>query len=244
MIDSMPPRHLSPSPQAQPTGTRRTEHLEGTSVSQRSHTGGPSNIISVKFTGNQATDVYHFESSDDDVPLQGQKLAQPVLSSPASAVENSVSSHVLSPAPSTSDRKSPPRRALRARKPEQKMPYTLDLMRHRDQFRRRGLKPVHNLDAQSRVHEDEEQYQADEEEVYLDKNEKYIPPEDVGQRAAKRRRIYVKETLNEDFEIQLRVGRKRFLYPTKFDVPRTIKPTHQVAADREVSSSVYGSLIP
>jgi len=103
------------------------------------------------------------------------------------------------------------------------MPYTLDLIRHRDQFRRRGLKPVHNPELQCHSHgtEEDEQYQADEElEPELDKDERYVPPKDVskdGQERAPKRRKVQAEDEQQDLGIRLEIG-KRWIDPRKFDV--------------------------
>jgi hypothetical protein len=103
------------------------------------------------------------------------------------------------------------------------MPYTLDLIRHRDQFRRRGLKPVHNPELQYHSHgtEEDDQYQADEElEPELDKDERYVPPKDVSkdgqERAAKRQKVQAEDE-QEDVGIRLEVG-NRWIDPRKFDV--------------------------
>jgi hypothetical protein len=184
-------------------------------------------------------DIFHFESSDDDVPLKPIVPTQQVPSpSPASSAEN----QGINPMEFPEKSKSPPHRALRARKPEQQMPYTLDLIRHRDQFRRRGLKPVHNPDAQPRAREDDEQYQADEEEVEFDKNEQYIPPKDIGERPSKRRRLNENEEEEEDWEIQLLSGRKKFLDPRQFNIQKK-KFVQQITPDREVWLSMDQSLI-
>lgn len=132
---------------------------------------------------------------------------------------------------------SPPRRALRARKPEQQMPYTLDLMRHRDQFRRRGLKPVHNPDAPQppRAQQEDEQYHADEEEEEpeIDADERYIPPKDVEERPPKRRRMEKEHDGEDEHPIRLKIGRKKFMDPRQFDPPHKVRPTQQVTPARE-----------
>lgn len=215
----------SQSPKSQRTRTSGGERSSTPTTlhSQRHAALNPSNE-SYQSKLYHTPDIFHFESSDDDVPLQRTILTQRMSSSPT-AIEN----HNLT----TTEKQSPLRRALRARKPEQRMPYTLDLMRHRDQFRRRGLKPVHNPFQQPRTHEDDEQYQADEEEVEMDKDEQYVPPKGIGARAPKRHRIHEnQENSDGELEIRLLVGRKKFLAP---DIPRKIRPPQQVTSNREVS---------
>ena len=197
-----------------------------TSKAPHSKRQSPSNGRN-QYKVHSTPDIFHFESSDDDVPLQRTIPAQRVPSSPAARDIH---------APAYTEQQSPPRRALRARKPEQQMPYTLDLMRHRDQFRRRGLKPVHNPNEQPRAREDDEQYQADEEEVEMDKDEQYVPPKDMGDRPPKRPRIHEnQENSDDELEIRLLVGRKKFLAP---DIPRKRRLARQVTPDREVSSGM------
>ena len=110
-------------------------------------------------------------------------------------------------------------------------------MRHRDQFRRRGLKPVHNPDAAPppRVQEEDEQYQADEEEEpEIDQDERYIPPKDVEERPPKRRRIEKEHGEGEEEEeIRMRIGRSKFIDPRQFDLPRKEKPVQQATPERE-----------
>jgi len=133
------------------------------------------------------------------------------------------------PAPNPGDAPSPPRRALRARKPEQQMPYTLDLMRHRDQFRRRGLKPVQNPDNVQPSHkgdDEDDQYQSEEEnQPEIDKDERYVSPNRRdGQPPVKKRRV---ETLKDKVEkIQSRHVR-RFVSPDSMfskSAPKVPKP--------------------
>jgi hypothetical protein len=122
------------------------------------------------------------------------------------------------------------------------MPYTLDLIRHRDQFRRRGLKPVHNPDSRPQIREEDEQYQADDDEGEgeIDKDERYISPKDIEEREPKRRRF--EENLeNQNHEAQVRTysrhRRKRFIDPSRFDVrksPKVTKAVQQVTPAREV----------
>lgn len=156
-------------------------------------------------------DISRLESNDGDLPLNRDNPRQSAVTSPANDVPLSVPG--ISP--------TPPRRALRARKPEQKMPYTLDLMRHRDQFRRRGLKPVHNPDIRFSALEDDDQYQADEEEEVLDKDERYIPQKNVDGPAPKRRCVQQpNEAPGDNFELNIRIGPQKFLDPRKFDIYR------------------------
>ena len=121
------------------------------------------------------------------------------------------------------------------------MPYTLDLIRHRDQFRRRGLKPVHNPETQPQDHgrDDDAQYQADEEEdIALDKEERYVPPKDVPkdgeERASKRRKIQA-EKERGDVVVRKKIG-KNWIDPRKFDVSRgekvAPKEQRQVSLER------------
>jgi hypothetical protein len=127
------------------------------------------------------------------------------------------------------------------------MPYTLDLIRHRDQFRRRGLKPVHNPIEQPRVHEDDEQYPAEEEEGEVDKDEIYISPKDNQERPSKRRRILQdrtaeenKTSFDEGAEIRLRAGRKGFMDPRQFDTNPKGKDAQPVTRHKEVSFIFWG----
>jgi len=181
-------------------------------------------------------DIFDFNSSDDDLPLlpPSSRPRTPTSSIPLPPL---CSDHA-SPTPEAHQEiNSPPRRALRARKPEQQMPYTLDLIRHRDQFQRRGLKPVHNPDAAPppRVQEEDEQYQADEEEeVEIDQEERYIPPKDVEEPPPKRRRIEKEHREGEEEEeIRIRTGRRKFIDPRQFDVQRKEKPVQQATPERE-----------
>jgi hypothetical protein len=107
------------------------------------------------------------------------------------------------------------------------MPYTLDLIRHRDQFRRRGLKPVHNPDANPVIREVDEQYQADDDEGEIDKDERYMPPKDIHEPATKRRKIQ-EQNVQDDIEPEIRLphGRRKFLDPSRFDVERNAIPVH------------------
>ena len=214
---------MSTSPKSQRTSkrnlTHKTPHLKRQSSSSPLIGRHQSKL-------RHTPDIFHFESSDDDVPLQRTIPTQWAPSSPP-AREN--------PVLTTTEQQSSPRRALRARKPEQQMPYTLDLMRHRDQFRRRGLKPVHNPNEKPRTHEDDEQYQADEEGVEMDKDERYVPPKDMGERPPKRSRIHEnQENSDDELEIRLLFGRKKFLAP---DIPR-MRPVQQLTLDQEVTSGI------
>lgn len=236
MVDAVSTPPTSPSPMSQRARTcdENPSSKDIVSNSQRRTLPSPSKArLASSPTANLIYDIFHFESSDDDVPLQPPFRNQGIaFSSPPTVVEN-LAAATTSESPEKSQ--SLPRRALRARKPEQQMPYTLDLIRHRDQFRRRGLKPVHNPDAQSRVREDDDQYQADEEEVEVDKDEQYFPPKDIREPAPKRRRIDENEgSPDDDMDIQLLVGRRKFLDPRQFDV-RKQKPVQQVTPDREVN---------
>jgi hypothetical protein len=123
------------------------------------------------------------------------------------------------------------------------MPYTLDLIRHRDQFRRRGLKPVHNPDSRPQIREEDEQYQADDDEGEIDKDERYMPPKDIEEREPKRRRL--QENLEgEDVEVPTypRFRRKKFIDPGQFGVRRSPKVVQQVTPDREVDCSLDDKL--
>jgi len=116
------------------------------------------------------------------------------------------------------------------------MPYTLDLMRHRDQFRRRGLKPVHNPDAAQppRAQQEDEQYQADEEEEpEIDADERYIPPKDLEERPPKRPRTEKEHDGEEEHPIRLKIGRKKFIDPRQFNVPPKVRQVQQVTPARE-----------
>ena len=109
-------------------------------------------------------------------------------------------------------------------------------MRHRDQFRRRGLKPVHNPDSAQppRAQEEDEQYHADEEEeAEIDADERYIPPKDIEQRPPKRRRKENEQAGDEEDVIRPKIGRKKFIDPRLFDVPRKERPVQQVTPARE-----------
>jgi hypothetical protein len=227
MVDAISILPVSPSPKSQRTRSSRegecSTHEAAHSKPQAA--SSPSNGRH-QFERYHTLDIFHFESSDDDVPLQRTIPTQLVPSSPA-ARDN--------PPPNTIEQQSPPRRALRVRKPEQQMPYTLDLMRHRDQFRRRGLKPVHNPN-EPHAREDDEQFQADEEEFEMDKDELYAPPKNMGERPPKRPRIDEnQENSDNELEIRLLVGRKKFLAP---DIPRKMKSMQQITRDREVSSGM------
>lgn len=182
---------------------------------------------------NQNFNIFNFESSENNVPLQANSPHRTsCLLSPSAVGEKPMFTQFeLSEILPT-----PPRRTLRARKPEQQMPYTLDLMRHRDQFRRRGLKPVHNPDSQRFVHEQDEQYHVDEDEADVDKDERCIPPKGVEERAPKRRRVRESvQNENKESSIHLHVGRKRFLDPGQFDVHPEESHGQQVVHEQEVN---------
>jgi hypothetical protein len=176
--------------------------------------------------------IFEFDSGDDDIPLQRNQTVHRTPTSSLPAVVEKPTSNPASLEQSTT----PPRRALRTRKPEQQMPYTLDLIRHRNQFRRRGLKPVHNPGVHPHpVHEADEQYQADDDEGEMDNDERYIPPPDVQERAAKRRKTNEIQTTedNDETDIHLQHGRKKFLDPRRFD-PNKPKPKTQTSPNRQV----------
>ena len=175
-------------------------------------------------------DTYGFESGDDDLPVlidPGPPFPQiPSPHTPASLAADH------GPGP-----ENPPRRALRARKPEQQMPYTLDLLRHRDQFRRRGLKPVQNPGdkPKARKEYDGDQYQADEEDVEIDRDEIYRPPKTTEEPAPKRRRIEQnKENRQPELpKIRINRGSTKFQDPREFDIRRgedrgSESPGHEV----------------
>ena len=174
-------------------------------------------------------DIFDFESTDDDFsPLnpRTQVLTSPPPHSPASPPADD--------GPASED---PPRRSLRARKPEQQMPYTLDLLRHRDQFRRRGLKPVQNPDERPKAGKEDygDQYQADE-DVEIDRDEVYHPPKMTEERASKRRRIEPnKESrLPELPKIRINRASAKFQDPRKYDIRRSEdrapeSPRHEVS---------------
>lgn len=130
------------------------------------------------------------------------------------------------------------------------MPYTLDLIRHRDQFRRRGLKPVHNPDSRPPIREDDEQYQADDDEgeVEIDRDERYIPPNDSEEREPKRRRLQEDlepensgdQNVSGPLRTYSRHRRRKFINPSRFDVRKSPKVTNvvqQVTPAREVNTS-------
>ena len=225
MVDAVSTLPASQSPKSQRTRTSVGERSSTpTALHSKRHAASSPSNGSHQSKLYHTPDIFHFESSDDDVPLQRTILTQRVSSSPSASENRTLT---------TIEKQSPLPRALRARKPEQQMPYTLDLMRHRDQFRRRGLKPVQNPFQQPRTHEDDEQYQADEEEVEMDKDEQYVPPKDIRERPPKRHRIHEnQENSDGELEIRLLVGRKKFLAP---DIPRKMRPVQQVTANREVS---------
>jgi hypothetical protein len=125
------------------------------------------------------------------------------------------------------------------------MPYTLDLIRHRDQFRRRGLKPVHNPEANPPDREADQQYQADDDEAEIDKDERYLPPKDGQERAPKRRRVQAEENNVEDTGVQVKLpaGRKKFLDPPGLDVDNIRKTRLQESPKRQVYSNVMVTYI-
>jgi hypothetical protein len=104
------------------------------------------------------------------------------------------------------------------------MPYTLDLLRHRDQFRRRGLKPVHNPSDRPKVRkeDDGDQYHADEEDVGIDKDEVYHPPKTAEERAPKRRRVELNEKsrMTELPKVRIHPEIPDFQDPRMFDIRR------------------------
>src|SRR5579859_2825642 len=159
-----PPRKHSqsmPTPQSlRLADTQRSAHPSSSPVRSRVNRSSPGSSIN-----RRTTDIFEFNSSDDDVPLQRtvNRHSPPTSSLRAINAElppkRSDKPQSRSPSPSNSPWKSPapappqdtgnspsvqpaqkdptaPLRALRARKPEQQMPYTLDLLRHRDQFRK------------------------------------------------------------------------------------------------------------
>jgi hypothetical protein len=174
-------------------------------------------------------DIFHFESSDDDVPL--------VITRPSSQPPKSPSPPNDTPAEEPTD-SNLPRRALRARKPEQQMPYTLDLLRHRDQFRRRGLKPVHNPSDRPKVRKEDEgdQYHADEEDLGIDQDEVYHPPKTAEERAPKRRRVELNEKSRVPELPKVRIHREipDFQDPRMFDIRRDDDKPAEIP-QREVS---------
>ena len=228
MVDAVSTLPESPLPKSPRTRSSEGERSSTSTSphSKRQAASSPSNVTHQSKL-HQTPDIFHLESSDDDVPFERTIPMQQGSSSPI-AREN--------PSLTTTEQQPHLRRALRARRPEQQMPYTLDLMRHRDQFRRRGLKPVHNPSERPRTHEDDEQYHADEEEAEMDKDERYFPPKDVGARPPKRPRIHGnQENSDDELDIRLLVGRKKFLAP---DVPRKTGPMQQVPPNGEVSSRI------
>lgn len=181
-------------------------------------------------------DIFGFEFSDDDVPLRTNASA----AQPPKPLSNE---HPTEKEPVV---EVPPRRALRARKPEQQMPYTLDLLRHRDQFRRRGLKPVETHSDHpkvSRKEDDGDQYQADQEDMEIDRDEVYHAPKTNEERAPKRRRI---EPSKENRFSQLpKVGINReaiFQDPRKFNIRREGDRTFE-SSHHEVLHSIVAGLI-
>ena len=216
MVNALSTQPVSPSQTSQSTITPHSQLSDALLPSNRKKPSDP----------HHTPDVFHFESSDDDVPLLRTIHTQHASPSVHAVTEN--------PAPTMTAHQTLPRRALRARKPEQQMPYTLDLMRHRDQFRRRGLKPVQNPFQQHRSREDDEQYQADEEEADMDKDKHYMLPKDIGDRVLKGPRLHENDSV-EELDIHLRFGRKKFLAP---DVPQKSNPMKQATPDREVSSPI------
>jgi hypothetical protein len=104
------------------------------------------------------------------------------------------------------------------------MPYTLDLLRHRDQFRRRGLRPVHNPSDRPKVRreDDGDQYHADEEDVDIDQDEIYHPPKTAEERAPKRRRVEPSEKSRfpELPKVRINRGIPDFQDPRMFDIRR------------------------
>ena len=185
----------------------------------------------------QSAGLIDFESSDDDMPLlpalTTRASSVPV---PSAAMLGDAEQSQIRPT-ETTESAAPPRRALRARKPEQEMPYTLDLIRHRDQFRRRGLKPVHNPGEASHSNEIDDQYQGDDEEGVNDPEGQSPSPKEVRQHSPKRRRLQRDHTEEEEeqIEIRLRPGRRKFLDPRQFDVRRKPEPAQQVTPEQEVS---------
>jgi len=198
-------------------------------------------------------DQFHFDSSDDDIPLQQNNKYQRTPS--FSVIDPDERFNSITPAPDAENAPSAPRRALRARKPEQQMPYTLDLIRHRDQFRRRGLKPVHNPDEPRPARrEEDDQYQGEpEEEQEIDNDERYVSRlRNDGLPPVKRRRL----ELPEDVE-KIHIQRVRpFMDPELLfskavsKSPKPLKPSQfgpqviqQVTPDREVNSKVSRLII-
>lgn len=178
-------------------------------------------------------DPFNFDSSDDDVPLQPKST----LPRAPSVTITDTSEHRQFQPSLPEDSAALPRRALRARKPEQQMPYTLDLIRHRDQFRRRGLKPVHNPDNARPTLEEDEQYQGDEEgpAVELDKDERYVSPtRHDGPRPLKKRRVETPEESTET--IHLRRGRA-------FIAPENLFSEH-IFSERKPSSKIVQQVTP
>jgi hypothetical protein len=191
-------------------------------------------------------DVYDLESSDDDVPLQPRIPGneRPASVPPVSSATRVDDAQAPPNLPSEDiNAAEPPRRALRARRPEQQMPYTLDLIRHRDQFRRRGLKPVHNPGEASHAKENDDQYQADEDNSENEPEPQFQSPPGAEEHLPKRRKI--RQDNNDDEaqpEIHLRPGRRKFLDPRQFDVSRKVEPPRQDTPEREVVFTCYYGL--
>jgi hypothetical protein len=184
-------------------------------------------------------DPFQFDSSDDDIPLpQLTPLGSPSHALLVLPEQPPVEQPLEDTIPEVWF--SPPRRALRARKPEQQMPYTLDLIRHRDQFRRRGLKPVHNPDSERHPHqgvEDDEQFQADDEdEGEVDKYERYVPLRPEVGRPTKRRRREGNETAVNG---RLRIGEAGFIHPPKVDLPRPSRSIQEVTPELDVTPTRF-----
>lgn len=102
---------------------------------------------------------------------------------------------------------------------------------------------MHNPDANPVIREMDEQYQADDDEGELDKDERYIPPKDFHEPATKRRKIQ-EQNMQEDNESEIRLphGRRKFLDPSRFDVDRNailvrhVSPIRQVPRVDDISS--------
>ena len=188
-------------------------------------------------------EIYDLESSDDDMPLQ-PKLPrnEPPLSLPpiSSATATDDIRELANHPPEHLGAPEAPRRALRARRPEQQMPYTLDLIRHRDQFRRRGLKPVHNPGEALRSKENDDQYQADEDECDNAPEPESLSARGGDEHLSKRQRIRQANDDDEDqLEIHLRPGRRKFLDPRQFDVSRKVEPSREDTPEHEVLFTCY-----
>jgi len=215
--------------------TRPVDSSQTTSGSGNSVSNGAVENNSEGLPSQEIYDPFNFGSSDDDIPLQPKSTLPRATS--VTITDTSEHEHPQFQPSLPEDSAALPRRALRARKPEQQMPYTLDLIRHRDQFRRRGLKPVHNPDNARPVLEEDEQYQGDEEgpEVELDKDERYVSATRHDKpRPLKRRRVEAPE--ESPVTIHLRRGRA-------FIAPENLFPEH-ISSKRKPSSKIVQQVTP